>query len=601
MLYNFLSSYDITKYVAACASKAGVSVVWEDPDKCTPRTSGRTIYLPRLRSDASVDDITRLKQFVKHETSHIKYSDFSVLEQVKDDSLLVFLCNIIEDHRIDYLNDRDFAGDRNNTDAYNLLFMKKGISHTPADLRSMLCPMFSWEAHGREDLWPVSMVDFFKAATPKDGEEKYKKLMAGDYLEVLRNIREDANPKTGTQACMELAKRILKEVYEQDPEEHMQPPPSPEPEKGEGKGEGGEGQGSGEGEEEGEGEGEAQAAEMGEGDGEGKPRKALMTVDGKGKELMPTPVHTGAKGEGVNLSNYTMAGDGYTPTPANLVLEFNHETGTHPPELDPTPYPPYIRSINNVANGSESMSNVLRTKLQVFSRDRMEYGKKKGKLQTSALWKMGVPNSAIQERIFKRRIENDTLDVCVQILIDCSGSMSGSKFEHAAGAVVLLNEVLSNVLKVPVEVLGYTEMWTNTRDYSKDTERNTMHIFQSFGKRTQAPTMISRLAVAGNNLSNNADGEAFMYGYNRIQGRKEKRKIMIVLSDGSPAGGGGKGSISTFTKEVIQRIEKSPVELVGVGVLYDGVKHWYKNNATIAHANEVEATLIQLIDRLILR
>ena len=76
---------------------------------------------------------------------------------------------------------------------------------------------------------------------------------------------------------------------------------------------------------------------------------------------------------------------------------------------------------------------------------------------------------------------------------------------------------------------------------------------------------------------------------------------MIVLSDGSPCGGHHKGSASEHTRQVIEAIENTPIELLGVGVEYDAVKRWYKNHDTIECASEIEASLIRILDKLLFR
>ena len=99
----------------------------------------------------------------------------------------------------------------------------------------------------------------------------------------------------------------------------------------------------------------------------------------------------------------------------------------------------------------------------------------------------------------------------------------------------------------------------------------------------------------------NVDGESFVYGYNRIRNRKEKRKLMIVLSDGSPCGGHRKGDIIRYTRRVIKNIEATDVELVGVGLMYDAVKHFYKKWAVIPAAKDIEFALLNLISQHIIR
>ena len=76
--------------------------------------------------------------------------------------------------------------------------------------------------------------------------------------------------------------------------------------------------------------------------------------------------------------------------------------------------------------------------------------------------------------------------------------------------------------------------------------------------------------------------------------------MMIVLSDGAPYGGRHRGGLVPYTKKVIEHIEKSPVELIGMGLDYDGVDKYYKNSVSI-NGRDVERALLTVITNNILR
>jgi cobalamin biosynthesis protein CobT len=114
-------------------------------------------------------------------------------------------------------------------------------------------------------------------------------------------------------------------------------------------------------------------------------------------------------------------------------------------------------------------------------------------------------------------------------------------------------------------------------------------------------TLIHNFSTVGRYLADNVDGESIAYGYGRIKKRKEKRKLMIVLSDGSPCGGHSRGDIQQYTQDVIRSIESSPIELLGVGIMYDAVKHYYKRWATIDSASDIQSGLLSIISNNIIR
>lgn len=576
-----LNTLDITKYIAACANRAGVSVVWEKG--ATPSTDGRTMWLPPVDAYAPDKQMIHLRQWVKHETSHVLYSDFDLLNANKPTGLLAFINNLLEDHRIDFLNDSDYAGDKQNTESYWPLYDEEMRKHVvKGEAKDWMMPLFAWDMAVRSDLW-LALVDPFTPNVSAKGRTILDKLNKGDYDIVLRNIRNIKDKTEGGKQVYELAKRIVREVFDADPESMTQP----EKEKAKaGKASDGDGDG---GKEEGKGKGD---------DGKGEEGVAgvndkLRDIDCEGAMMLPYSKHD-KRSEGVNAHNYECgSGAGYTPTPANDIIEVNFVTGdTRNTSHTFRPNEAYAGEMLGIASKGAGLANQVRTQLQIMCRDRYEYGKKRGKLHNGALYRVGMKDAkGLNDRLFKQKIENQSLDVSVQILCDASGSMSGSKFTNAAAAAVVLNNVLSNTLHVPLEILAFTE-WG---------DKHAMYVAKEFGKDVTNHALASSFSAMVEMLLDNVDGESLMYGFNRIRQRKERRKLMIVLSDGSPCGGHRKGRIGRYTERVIKGIEGSPVEIVGVGLQYDGVSRYYKRWAKIDDARNIEQALLSLISNHIIR
>ena len=162
--------------------------------------------------------------------------------------------------------------------------------------------------------------------------------------------------------------------------------------------------------------------------------------------------------------------------------------------------------------------------------------------------------------------------------------MGGEKFEHAGHSAIMLNEAISKI-GVPVEVTGFTE-----------TSKGPVHfVFKGFNERVQKEDLADRFARAASRLHANADGESILWAYDRLAKQRTKRKLMIVISDGWPAAYNESGDINEFTRGVCQAIEKSPVELYGIGVMDDAVKQFYKNWTVINDSAELENALLGVI------
>ena len=112
---------------------------------------------------------------------------------------------------------------------------------------------------------------------------------------------------------------------------------------------------------------------------------------------------------------------------------------------------------------------------------------------------------------------------------------------------------------------------------------------------------MSRFASFSKHMSGNGDPDAVLFAYNRIKDRNEKRKVLIVLSDGSPSFA-IQGCADHGLKQVTQDIERSGVvELYGIGIQDSNVTRFYKNNVVIRNVSDLDTKLVELLKSIILK
>jgi cobaltochelatase CobT len=93
-------------------------------------------------------------------------------------------------------------------------------------------------------------------------------------------------------------------------------------------------------------------------------------------------------------------------------------------------------------------------------------------------------------------------------------------------------------------------------------------------------------------LKENIDGEALMWAHNRLIGRPEQRKILMVISDGAPVDDStlsvnAGNYLERHLRRVIDDIEeKSSVELTAIGIGHD-VTRYYRKAVTIVDAEQL--------------
>ena len=99
-------------------------------------------------------------------------------------------------------------------------------------------------------------------------------------------------------------------------------------------------------------------------------------------------------------------------------------------------------------------------------------------------------------------------------------------------------------------------------------------------------------------LKENIDGEALLWAHQRLMGRTEQRRIMMVISDGAPVDDStlsvNSGHyLERHLRQVIGEIEQtSPVELLAIGIGHD-VTRYYKRAVTIVDVEQLGGAMTE--------
>jgi len=97
-------------------------------------------------------------------------------------------------------------------------------------------------------------------------------------------------------------------------------------------------------------------------------------------------------------------------------------------------------------------------------------------------------------------------------------------------------------------------------------------------------------------LKENIDGEAVLWAHSRLMSRSEKRRILVVVSDGTPmdeatAQANGFDYLDDHLHRVVRSIEaESSVQLAAIGIGHD-VSRVYSNATKIAKIDQLGPAL----------
>jgi cobaltochelatase CobT len=210
-------------------------------------------------------------------------------------------------------------------------------------------------------------------------------------------------------------------------------------------------------------------------------------------------------------------------------------------------------------------------------------------------------------RPFKRESESPFPSTVVTLLIDHSGSMRGRPMLIAALTVEIFARALERC-GVRCEVLGFTTRdwdggepareWAAAKYPANPGRLNALeHIIV---KAADVPWRRARtglgLFLHDEMLKENIDGEALLWAHSRLMERSEQRRILVVVSDGTPmdeatAQANGFDYLDDHLHQVVRAVEtRSPVKLAAIGIGHD-VSRVYSNATKIAKVEQLGPAL----------
>jgi hypothetical protein len=133
-----------------------------------------------------------------------------------------------------------------------------------------------------------------------------------------------------------------------------------------------------------------------------------------------------------------------------------------------------------------------------------------------------------------------------------------------------------------------------------------MIIFKGFGEPFQACRHRFGMLRRGcgdpeSPLNQNIDGESLVYAASRLLLRPEKRKVLIVSSDGMPACAAGDDyALHLHLKGVVKKLEGLGVETLGIGIMTEAVKSFYPKHIILNNPGDIPTTVMGELSRILL-
>lgn len=583
-------------------------------------------YLPDNSPDSLIDAI---QGFLDQEVAKYLFTDYKVNQNGNQE--VKTLTSMLEDARVERMMAEKYQGSGINMRNAGQFFIDELIDDQYKQLVSKKAPS--------AEIQKTLMLPMMRALSGQQVFEHYlkdKMEHIQDMWDMFEPFRSEIEKLSSTQDVVNLSKRIYKVLEDEEP-----PMPDGDGDDGEapsgkspfsGAASGGSDGSEGEGENEGDGDeaGSGAGASEGEnGEGDGSESKVEVPPSEVKHSLEDGEPSKGGKNAAAILDALKDTKNNYSEGMTKKIAEHaskdvkkakysvfsNDGDVIEPLQVPKKEYKDemFKKLEDKVSSMVGPMQKDLERAIVARSKSVWENGLRKGKLNNSSLARLA---STKDDRVFRKRHDSTTKNVAVSLVVDMSGSMSGSKIHTAAAASYALSSVLER-LKIPHEVICFTTHTTSKQHYARmekireaqskysirysRVENLYMPIIKGYDERinTETKRRFGFLPHSGM-MANNIDGECVEIAARRLASRKEAGKIMMVLSDGSPAGHGDYAALEWHLKDVVQSIEKSKINIIGIGIQDSSVKRFYDKHIVINEVEELPGLVISRLRSMLL-
>jgi hypothetical protein len=568
----------------------------------TAYTNGSDIVLPKVGQPITEDALDTLYGQIIHETGHhLRPEAFKILKSAKPPEHLCALFNIVEDDGMERERAEEWRGDAKALSIMNEILirelgdtwkenanMSEENGQDPAPLACLALNQLSrlqWDTVS--DVACSQFIDIL----PPHSKKLLTELESEGYVTKLRATK---TPHDTWDLAVDLAKRLYPEEEKQDEyEEIREAGHSMAGERDDSESTFDDAQSASEDNNSGDGSGEGSAVSGTGEDGEGTDEASAdqgETVSWEHCVLSEhnewSPNNPGGP-LGITWAGKDLTG-GCALAPTNLINVV--DLGKSKANINGSGYwrggwQEYMPTDAN----SRAFANKIRRYIQAQARSVVRKDREHGKIDRGNLHRLAMPmidNGAWNKKIFYDQRKHTMKDTAIFVLVDWSGSMMGQKMKFAADAAQRLVWCFDRVLNVPVALAAFSDRQSFC-DIGYIKPYNT--------RGMPAEEIAKRFAKFGAYTSGNNDADSVNWAYHQILKRKETRKLLLVVSDGAPAGA-WKGHAHDSLLLATRTIEKDPrVELYGLGVRDNSVQQYYTNHQVVWDEHDISPALFNMI------
>ena len=227
-------------------------------------------------------------------------------------------------------------------------------------------------------------------------------------------------------------------------------------------------------------------------------------------------------------------------------------------------------------------------------------GVEEGRLDEDALADLCLTGN---RRVFKQRRTRTFPNTAFAVMCDLSSSMNAQMVRLTATAFV---EALAQLPRIKTMVAGFT---TNDCKYegfvgAGRTEGMDLLLFKGFDEpyRTAMPRM-----GAINTSGCTPLGEGYGYGFESLVKRPEKRRVLLVITDGKPCYEWGPRKLThhaahndfALMRHVQQKCRTYGIETLGIGIRADSIENFVDKAAHVNTPKDLARAVLEMTKRVV--
>lgn len=265
--------------------------------------------------------------------------------------------------------------------------------------------------------------------------------------------------------------------------------------------------------------------------------------------------------------------------------------------------------LSKLGNISNRLTGKLKRKLLSKKNVFYEYNKEEGIIDRKKISK--IITNPLSANNYVTINQDQYQDTVISLLLDNSGSMRGTPIVMSA----MVSEIIAKILEgfnIKTEILGFTtcdwrggksrKLWeTSGKPANPGRLSDLRHIIYKNANQSFKKSKINLgLMLKEGILKENIDGEALIWAKDRLINRNEQRKIIMVISDGTPVDDSTNSNndhpiLSDHLHQVIAKLEKhSGIEIAAIGIGHN-INDYYRNSITINNIEELGDVMIDKI------